>query len=56
MHTGTVERHHVWASLRTDILEIIWLASVVTGLSIVGVVLAVVVAQLLAAGPALSSI
>jgi hypothetical protein len=53
---GTVERHHVWASLWTDIREIVWLASIVTGLSLIGVVLAVVVAQLLAAGPALSSI
>jgi hypothetical protein len=53
---GTAEMHHVWASMWTDIWEIIWLASIVTGLSLIGVVLAVVVAQLLAAGPAFSSI
>ena len=53
---GTVEGHDMWASLRTDIWEIIWLASVVTGLSLIGIVLAVVLAQLLAAGPVFSPI
>ena len=46
----------MWASLRTDIWEFIWLASAVTGLSIFGIVLAVVLAQMLGAGPVLSSI
>ena len=53
---GTVEGNDMWASLRTDIWEIVWLASVVTGLSLIGIVLAVVLAQLLPTGPALSSI
>jgi len=53
---GTVEGHDMWASLRTDIWEIIWLASVVTGLSLIGIVLAVVLAQFLAAGPVFSPI
>jgi len=46
----------MWASWWTEIREIIWLASVVTGLSLIGVVLAVAMAQLLAAGFPLSSI
>ena len=53
---GTVEGQDMWASLRTDIWEIVWLASVVTGLSLIGIVLAVVLAQFLAAGPVFSPI
>ena len=53
---GTVEGQDMWASLRTDIWEIVWLASVVTGLSLIGIVLAVVLAQFLATGPVFSPI
>jgi hypothetical protein len=47
---GTEEGHDMWVSLRTDIREIILLASVVRGLSRMGIVLTVALAQLLAAG------
>lgn len=45
-------RSQVWSSLRNELREIVWLASVVGGLSVTGVTLAVILAQALARLPA----
>lgn len=42
----------MWRSLRAELSEIIWLASIVGGLSIMGVTLAVILSQALARLPA----
>ena len=47
-----VGRSRVWSSLRDELREIVWLASVVGRLSITGVALAVILAQALARLPA----
>ena len=47
-----VGRSQVWSSLRDELREIVWLASIVGGLSIMGVALAVILAQALARLPA----
>jgi hypothetical protein len=44
-------RRQVWSSLRDELREIVWLASVVGGLSIMGVTLAVMLAQAVARMP-----
>jgi hypothetical protein len=42
----------VWSSFREELREIVWLASIVGGLSIMGVTLAVILSQALARLPA----
>ncbi|NKB15786.1 MAG: hypothetical protein HC774_00890 [Sphingomonadales bacterium] len=42
----------MWNLLRNELREIVWLASVVGGLSVMGVTLAIILAQALARLPA----